>query len=165
MNLLPDLSWNVCAQQATVGDGRGLILTADRVDQSFEGFDVLVVPGGYGTRVLEDDPKFLNWFRTASDVPLKISVCTGSLLLGAAGWLKGKEATTHPSSVAELSKYGARYVDNRIVDSGDVVTAGGVSAAIDLGLYMVERLAGAQARSTISRQMDYPYYPAQVSQL
>ncbi len=88
---------------------------------------------------------------------LKASVCTGALLLGAAGFLKGKRATTHPNNFDELAPYCAEVVDERVVDEGDIVTARGVTSAIDLGLYLVERLASAAARARIAKQMDYPY--------
>jgi transcriptional regulator GlxA family with amidase domain len=103
------------------------------------------------------EPAFLDWLRTAASVPLKASVCTGSLLLGAAGFLSGKRATTHPGAVAELAPLCAEVRQERIVDAGDVITAGGVTAAIDLGLHLVERLAGPDARERVARQMDYPY--------
>ena len=82
--------------ETTVGDDRGLRFAVDLVDQPLTGFDLLVVPGGIETRPLREDAAFLAWLRTAAETPLKVSVCTGSLLLGAAGWLKGKPATTHP---------------------------------------------------------------------
>ena len=91
--------------------------------------------------------------------PLKVSVCTGALLLGAAGFLQGRRATTHPSAYQELEPYCGEVVRERVVDEGDVVTAGGVSASIDLGLHLVQRLAGADARRRIAAQMDYPYRP------
>jgi cyclohexyl-isocyanide hydratase len=118
----------------------------------------VIVPGGFGTRTLMHNAAFLNWLRTAAPVPLKASVCTGSLLLGAAGFLTGKRATTHPSAIAELAPLCAATTSERVVDAGDVITAGGVTAAIDLGLYLVQRLAGADARSRVARQMDYPYH-------
>jgi len=90
-------------------------------------------------------------------VKLKISVCTGALLLGATGWLRDKRATTHPSAFDELAPYCAAVAGERVVDEGGVITARGVSASIDLGLHVVERLAGAEARAHIARQMDYPY--------
>lgn len=77
--------------------------------------------------------------------------------MGAAGLLSGRRATTHPSAVAELAPLCAAVAKERIVDAGDVITAGGVAAAIDLGLYLVERLAGGDARAQVARQMDYPY--------
>ncbi|MCK5913732.1 MAG: DJ-1/PfpI family protein, partial [Desulfuromusa sp.] len=95
---------------------------------------------------------------TAAPVPLKASVCSGSLLLGAAGFLRGKKATTHPKAYTELARYCAKVSKERIVDEGDVITARGVTSAIDLGLHLVERLAGKETRIEIARQMDYPYY-------
>ena len=90
-------------------------------------------------------------------MPLKTSVCTGSLLLGAAGFLTGKRATTHPGAYKELEPYCATVVQQRIVDEGALVTGGGVSTSIDLGLHIVERLVGKDARTRVAKQMDYPY--------
>ena len=118
---------------------------------------MIVVPGGFGTRSLQHDKAFMDWLRSAETVKLKTSVCTGSLLLGAAGFLKGKRATTHPNAFDELKPYCASVVDQRVVDEGEVLTARGVTSAIDLGLHLVERLAGREARVGIAKQMDYPY--------
>ena len=93
---------------------------------------------------------------------LKTSVCTGALLLGSAGFLTGKHATTHPNAFDELNPYCASVVDQRVVDEEEVVTARGVTSSIDLGLHLVERLAGSEARVGIAKQMDYPY--AQLNQ-
>jgi cyclohexyl-isocyanide hydratase len=97
------------------------------------------------------------WFRTAAPVPLKVSVCTGALLLGAAGFLAGKQATTHPRARQELEPFCRAVLTSRIVDEGSVITGAGVTAGVDLGLYLVERLAGPDVATTIRRQMDYPY--------
>jgi cyclohexyl-isocyanide hydratase len=97
-------------------------------------------------------------------VKLKTSVCTGALLLGSAGFLTGKRATTHPNAFEELKPYcAAVVVDHRVVDEGGVVTAQGVTSSIDLGLHLVERIAGREARVRMAKQMDYPY--TEVSQL
>jgi cyclohexyl-isocyanide hydratase len=157
MGFLPDMTWNVCARAEQVSDERGLRLLADRVGGSLEGYDLLYVPGGMGTRKLQHDRAFVAWLQTASAARLKVSVCTGSLLLGAAGYLEGLTATTHPAALKELEPYCAKVVRSRIVDHGPVVTGGGVSTSIDLGLHMAERLAGREAREKIARQMDYPY--------
>jgi len=103
------------------------------------------------------DTSFIEWLQTCESSQLKVSVCTGALLLGAAGFLKDKRATTHPSAFRELKPLCGRVLRERIVDEGDVVTAAGVTAGIDLGLYLVEKLAGRAARVQIARQMDYPY--------
>ena len=155
MGLMPELSWDVCARARRVTDDRGLTFTPDRVGEPLGDYDLLIVPGGFGTRALVDDAAFLGWLRTAAPCGLKASVCTGSLLLGAAGFLEGRRATTHPNAFGELERYCASVVDERVVDEGDVVTAGGVTSAIDLGLHLVERLAGRETRERIRAQMDY----------
>lgn len=158
MDYLPDLAWQVCARSPEVADGTGLRLRADAVDAPLAGYDLLFLPGGMGTRTLKDDDTFIAWLRTAADCPLKVSVCTGSLLLGAAGFLEGRAATTHPAAYDLLADYTPRVSRERIVDEGDLITGGGVATSVDLGLYLCERLAGPVARQAIQKQMDYPYY-------
>ncbi|MFB3132131.1 MAG: DJ-1/PfpI family protein [Rhodothermales bacterium] len=157
MQVMPAFAWTLCAFTEEIADDKGLRFSPDAVAEPLDGYDLIVVPGGFGTRPLQHDDAFLDWLRTAEAVPLKVSVCTGALLLGAAGFLKGKRATTHPNGFDALAPYCAHVVDQRIVDEGDVVTARGVTSAIDLGLYLVERLAGEAARARIAKQMDYPY--------
>jgi len=159
MGFRPDLVWELCALSPEVHDDRGLRLSATSVGAPLSGFDILAVPGGYGTRRLVTDTRFLDWLRTAESVPLKAAVCTGSLLLGAAGWLAGLPATTHPSALSELAPWCGEVRRDRVVDAGAVLTGGGVTAAIDVGLAVVERVAGAAVREQIARQMDYPFYP------
>ena len=157
MGFIPDLEWDICGYTEEVRDDKGLRFTPTRVQESLRGYDILVVPGGYGTRTLAKDQNFIEWLRTGASCELKVSVCTGALLLGAAGFLEGKKATTHPSSFQELKPHCLSVLSNRVVDEGKVITARGVSSSIDVGLYVVERLAGLEARVRISRQMDYPY--------
>jgi cyclohexyl-isocyanide hydratase len=161
MKFMEDFSWKICAHGANVthqvSDDRGLKISADTVGETLAGYDLLFIPGGFGTRPLQHDRAFIEWIGTAQNVPLKTSVCTGSLLLGAAGFLQGKRATTHPGAYKELEPYCASVVQQRIVDEGAVITGGGVSTSIDLGLHVVQRLAGEDARARIAKQMDYPY--------
>ena len=157
MNFMDSLEWQICSVTKCVADDRGLYLEADSVGQSLASYDMLFVPGGFGTRQLQNEVAFVDWLRTAQPVPLKVSVCTGALLLGAAGFLQGMRATTHPNAYKELEQYCADVVDERIVDSGNIITARGVASSIDLGLYVVERLAGVDACNRIAAQMDYPY--------
>jgi len=159
MDVIDDFTWELCALDGPVTDNRGLRFTPDRIGEPLDSYDLLVVPGGHGTDALQEDEPFLEWLRTAAPVGLQASVCTGSLLLGAAGFLNGHTATTHPNATDELVPYCAQVVDDRVVDDGGVVTARGVSAGIDLGLHVVERLAGPDARTRIAEQMDYPYGP------
>jgi len=157
MQFMPEFEWDVCALAADICDDKGLRIAPSVVGAPLSAYDLIVVPGGFGTRVLRHDKAFIDWLRTAEPVKLKASVCTGSLLLGAAGFLKDKRATTHPSAFEELKPYCAQVVDDRVVDEGGIITARGVTSAIDLGLYLVERLAGAEARMRVAKQMDYPY--------
>ena len=157
MGFRPALTWDLCAVQPVARDDRGLSLNATRFNEPLGGYDILVVPGGFGARTLKDDPGFVAWLRTGAPAELKVSVCTGALLLGAAGFLRGKRATTHPAELDALKPYCVEVLAQRIVDEGDVITAGGVTSAIDVGLYVVERLAGPDVRAKIARQMDYPY--------
>ena len=155
MGLLPELNWELCAYSEKVTDDRGLAFAPTKVCEPLRGYDLLIVPGGFGTRSLVGDVGFIEWLKTAGDCELKASVCTGSLLLGAAGFLEGRRATTHPNAFRELERFCAEVVDQRVVDEGDAVTARGVTAAIDLGLHLVERFVGKEGRERIRRQMDY----------
>jgi transcriptional regulator GlxA family with amidase domain len=156
MGIMPDFRWQICSYKSVIVDDRGLGIMAGSVAEPLGGYDLLFVPGGLGTRTLQHDRNFLEWLRSAAGVKLKTSVCTGSLLLGAAGFLRGKRATTHPCALQELEPYCDAVVTARLVDDGSIITAGGVLASLDLGLHLVQRLAGAEARSVIARQMDYP---------
>jgi transcriptional regulator GlxA family with amidase domain len=157
MKILNDFEWRICSTTRYVVDDRGLRFEADAVAEPLAAFDLLFVPGGFGTRSLQHEPGFIDWLKTAQPVPLKISVCTGALLLGAAGFLRDRRATTHPSAYKELEPYCKAVVADRVVDEGGLITARGVSSAIDLGLHVVQRLAGVEARARIAAQMDYPY--------
>lgn len=157
MKIRDDFDWRVCSTTPRVSDDRGLCVVVDRVGDPLDDYDLLFVPGGMGTRTLQHDREFVDWLKTSSAARLKVSVCTGALLLGAAGFLTGRRATTHPAALQELERYCGTVVRDRIVDEGDIVTAGGVSSAIDAGLYLAERLAGRDARERIAQQMDYPY--------
>jgi transcriptional regulator GlxA family with amidase domain len=157
MKIMPEFEWNVCALRAQVADDKGLRILPDSVAKPLNEYDLIVVPGGMGTRKLQHDEAYIKWLRSAESAKLKASVCTGALLLGAAGFLRGRRATTHPSAYEELKPYCAQVIEERVVDEGDIVTARGVTSGIDLGLHLVERLAGAEARARVARQMDYPY--------
>ncbi|HXL72917.1 MAG TPA: DJ-1/PfpI family protein [bacterium] len=155
MGFLPDLSWDICSLNEWVTDSTGLTLKATVVSEPLGNYDLVIVPGGPIGRDLSKNEIFIQWIKTMESCPLKVSVCSGSLLLGAAGFLKGKKATIHPTRVDDLAPYCARVISQRVVDEGSVITAGGVTAAIDLGLYLCEKLSGPQALETIKRQMDY----------
>lgn len=157
MGFTPDLRWEICSHTKEVSDITGLHFRPTKVDEPLQDYDMAIVPGGFGSRNLVDDIGFIEWLRTAHTCKFKVSVCTGSLLLGAAGFLKGKKATSHPMAQKELKKYCNFVVNQRIVDDGDVITARGVTSSIDLGLYLCEKLADKKAAEKIRQQIDYQH--------
>lgn len=157
MGFLKDLKWDICSPTRKVKDNAGLVFIATKVSKSLKNYDMVIVPGGFCSRKLSREKGFIEWLETAEDCKFKVSVCTGSLLLGAAGFLKGRKATTHPEAFKELKRFCSKVVNERIVDEGDVITARGVSSSIDLGLYLCEKLAGKRIKEKIRRQMDYEY--------
>jgi len=132
-HFLPDLSWDICSLSSSVQDNHGLQMQATKVNTSLAAYDVLIVPGGVGTRTLLHDQPFLEWIKTAQGATSKISICTGSLILGAAGFLKDKAATTHFKEYQTLTPFCRQVMTERIVEDGDVITAGAVATSLDLG--------------------------------
>jgi transcriptional regulator GlxA family with amidase domain len=122
--------------------------------------DVLLFPGGVGTRALMADEPTLKWVRRAHEGSrYTTSVCTGALVLGAAGILDGLEATTHWMSLDVLRSLGACPVERRVVEQGKVITAAGVSAGIDMALVLAERLAGPEVAQAIQLGIEYDPQP------
>lgn len=154
IQFLPNLQWNICTMKPEVKDPFGFVLKADKVANELSSYDAVIVPGGSGTRLLQTDKVFLKWLRTAKSVPLKCSVCTGSLLLGAAGFLENKRVTTHYGEYDTLARYGCTVVKDKIVDDGNIITAGAVSASLQLGLYLTKKWGGAEAEQSIRKWLD-----------
>jgi len=157
----PSFELRITGTEVEIADGRGLVLKPDSVYLDLSPFDLLLVPGGLATRTLMHDKHFIGYLRTWGwDRPVA-SVCTGALLLAAAGLLRGGPATTNRSAFDLLRGYDVEVVEQRIVDLGRVITAGGVSAALDLGLYLIQRYYGAEARQRVALQMEYRGYPTE----
>ena len=137
-----------------------LALTADRALDQLTDPDVVVVPGGLGSRALIEDRGMLNWLRTAhACTQWTTSVCTGSLLLAAAGILDGLEATTHWLELGTLASLGATAVARRVVVQGKVITAAGVSAGIDMALTLAAKIAGEEIAQAIQLGIEYDPHP------
>jgi len=121
--------------------------------------DVLIHPGGPGTRPMLNDPVHLGWVRgLRATVPLMTSVCTGSLVYAAAGLLIGRKATTHWASLNLLSELDPTIitdVSSRFVDDGNLITSAGVSAGIDMALHLVARLSSKERAQEIRRRIQY----------
>jgi transcriptional regulator GlxA family with amidase domain len=155
MKYMPELSWDICCYNETAKDNFGLEVKAAKVKAPLSNYDAIVVPGGHGTRELQFNSHFINWVKTAEPVDYKISICTGSLILGAAGFLKNKTATTNFREYEALKPYCEKISTERIVEDGNVITAGAVSASLDLGLFLCNKWAGRQAVEEIRKRMDY----------
>ncbi len=126
--------------------------------------DILVIPGGLGARHERNNARLINFIQEqAKNAEIIFSICTGALLLSAAGLLDGLKATTHSTALAELAELtpkatvleGCRFVDN-----GQVITSAGITAGIDTALYIVERLLGPSAARETATHMEYAWQPA-----
>ena len=159
MGVERDVRHRIIGTAPEIVDESGLVLRPDSVYEDLDGFDLLYVPGGVGTRALMHDTRLLEYLRSWGPRRPLASVCTGALLIGAAGHLRGLRATTHHRAFELLRPYCREVVtDQRVVDEGRVVTAGGVSSSLDVGLFLVEKFWGADARGTIAAQMEYRAY-------
>jgi transcriptional regulator GlxA family with amidase domain len=153
-----------------VGHERGVVRSENgflciEVDATFEELaapDIIVFPGGVGTRSLVDDERVLEWVRRAHETTVyTTSVCTGSLVLAAAGLLRGLTATTHWSVREMLANYDSTPVDDRVVEHLDrrIITAAGVSSGIDMALRLVELLVDRTAAEASQLMIEYDPQP------
>jgi len=141
-------------------DNDMLGLFADAAYEDLPDPEILLVPGGLGTRALLADERLLGWIRRAHETSeWTTSVCTGSLLLAAAGVLDGLEATSHWTELETLGRFGARPSNRRVVEQGKVMTAAGVSSGIDMALVLAARIAGPEAAQMIQLSIEYDPQP------
>jgi putative intracellular protease/amidase len=141
-------------------DNGMLSLNAEAALEDFPEPDILLVPGGFGTRPLMHDDRMLDYVRHAHETTTwTTSVCTGSLVLGAAGLLTGLEATTHWAAMSTLESTGAKPTGRRVVPQGKIVTAAGVSSGIDMALYLAGRIAGDTVAQAIQLGIEYDPQP------
>lgn len=151
--------YTVAENIGTIRARNGLKVIPDYSRENCPAPQVLIVPGGYGTRALLHKPALLEWVRQrAGRAELVLSVCTGALVLGQAGLLDGLRATTHHECLDLLRTTAPRaevVATERFVDEGRIVTAAGISAGIDASLHVVSRLIGAEAADRTARYMEY----------
>jgi transcriptional regulator GlxA family with amidase domain len=141
-------------------DNRMLKIVAERALDDLPNPDIVVVPGGIGTRAMMNDTQLVAWVREAHRTSeWTCSVCTGSLVLGAAGLLAGLAATTHWMAMDTLASTGARPTGRRVVEQGKIITAAGVSAGIDMGLTLAARIAGDTVAQAIQLGIEYDPQP------
>jgi transcriptional regulator GlxA family with amidase domain len=155
----PFHTFTLALKPGTVRARNGLKILPDFTLENCPPPHVLVVPGGWGTRALLNLPSLHEWLRRKSrSAEIVMSVCTGSLVLGAAGLLDGLRATTHHERLDLLREIapGATIVETeRFTDNGQILTSGGISAGIDCALHVVARLLGPAAADATARHMEY----------
>jgi transcriptional regulator GlxA family with amidase domain len=142
-------------------DNGALRLTVDRSFADVPAPDVIVVPGGMVTRSLATpDEPIVEWIRAVHETTTwTTSVCTGSLLLGAAGLLDGLDATTHWGAYTDLASFGAKPTGERVVRRGKIITAAGVSSGIDMALTLTAEIAGPEVAQAIQLAIEYDPQP------
>lgn len=162
----PEDGWAVTTLSRSGGPvtcAKGLAIQAHHSMADGPPLDVLIHPGGQGTRPQLVDEEHLDWVRRQREqVPLMTSVCTGSLVYASAGLLAGRPATTHWGSLEHLAQLDPTIdvrPSERFVDDGDVVTSSGVSAGIDMALHLVDRLAGTDRAREVRRGIQYDPAP------
>jgi transcriptional regulator GlxA family with amidase domain len=155
--------FTVSQHDGVVTCAKGLKVVPDHTWDSAPPIDVLVYPGGRGTRPQIGDETVAGWLRkTADSAQLMTSVCTGSLVFADAGLLDGRPATTHWGSLDRLGSLGegiAVRPDDRFVDDGDVITAAGVSAGIDMALHLIARLVSVERAREVRHYIQYDPEP------
>ena len=156
-----DFDVNLVTFEQSVTCAHGLTITPDGYPRSDA--DLVIFPGGgwvnraaRGVRAEVDGMRWIPLIEGAkARGAILASVCTGAMILAGAGVLRGRRATTHHGAWADLEKAGAKLVPERVVDDGDVITAGGVTSGIDLGLWLVKRLAGGELAERIASDLEY----------
>ncbi len=141
-------------------DSGALGLSADHSIEEVSEADIVLVPGGKGNRPLLTDETVLSWLREMdARSRWTTSVCTGALVLGAAGLLEGKRATTYWPFLEQLREYGAEPVGGRYVEDGKTITAAGVSAGIDMAFHLVSQEAGPEVAQAVQLGIEYDPQP------
>jgi cyclohexyl-isocyanide hydratase len=161
LSRIPNSTYRIYGKTAdAIRDLRGLWLTPDAALSEAPQLDVLHVPGGFGQEALMEDDEVLGWIaRQAEGARCVFSVCTGALLCGAAGLLRGRRATTHWASLHLLPLFGAIAVNERVVIDGNWIFAAGVTAGIDGALRLAAQLRGDDAAKAIQLYMAYAPEP------
>ncbi len=162
LSRLPDAHVSFVAKEPGLQrtENRMLALQADLSLSDMTQPELLVLPGGYGTRALAKDQEVIDWIKAAHENSIwTTSVCTGSLLLGAAGLLRGLDATTHWLMMDELAKYGANPVSRRVVRQGKIITSSGVASGIDMALTLAAKIAGPEWAQGIQLGIEYDPEP------
>ncbi len=147
------------AQTRLVRSAGGMVVQADYLLHEAPAMEILIVPGGKGTRGMLHQATFIQWIQTkAADVELLCSVCTGALLLAKAGLVEGLSLTTHHAALEELrllAPHNPILAEQRVVDNGRIILSAGIAAGIDMAFHLVARLCSLEQAKAIAKHMEY----------
>jgi transcriptional regulator GlxA family with amidase domain len=156
--------FTVAAHAGPIAARNGLSVNPDYSFADAPACELLLIPGGMGTRPLMHEAAVLDWIgRRAAEAELVLSVCTGALLLAKAGLLDGLSATTHHGALDLLRSVAPQTAvrdDERVVDNGRVITSAGVAAGIDMSFHVVAKLLGRETAARAARYIEYPWQPS-----
>jgi cyclohexyl-isocyanide hydratase len=170
MGFVNDLVYDVCSLKHKVKAFEGVDIVPNKVNNDLSEYDYIFIPGGNGVLKLLSDNEFISWIKNISKDTIITAVCGGSLVLGAAGFLNAKSATTHPTLLKYLSKFTENVSQDRIVEDGNLITARGVTSAIDyhikLAAVLLQRICHVQQYERRQAEGDnrsrYNQMPAQI---
>ncbi len=147
-----DIKWKVCALRDEASDDKGLVIKPTTIGESLDGFDVVFIPGGEGSKVLMYDDIFLSWIKGAKNSPCKVAIGSGSLLFGAAGLLKDTQVASLGKDDSLLKPYCKDILNQKIVEDKDFISGFG----LDIGLYAVEKFYGKEVKEDIACLLNHP---------
>lgn len=148
--------WLIGVDEQTIRGFNGLRFFTDYTIDSCPHLDVLVIPGGQGRRTAMKNTKILDFIKNRySELKYLSSVCTGSLIIAAAGLLKNKHATTYHTAFDELSEMGVMTEKSKVVQDGKIITGAGVSSGIDVGLYLLSKLFDEETAQQVADKIEY----------
>jgi cyclohexyl-isocyanide hydratase len=151
--------WLIGTDEKIIRGYNGLRFFADYTIDSCPHLDVLVVPGGQGRKIAMKNIRILNFIKDRyNDLKYLASVCTGSLIIAAAGLLKNKRATTYHTAFDELSEMGVIAEKSKVVQDGKIITGAGVSSGIDVGLYLLSKLFDEETAQQVADKIEYIWH-------
>jgi len=161
LNKLPNSKIQLVGlEKKEYSDTYGLKISADYSMDEISQADILLIPGGFGIDNLLNNPQIIEWIQQIDrSTKWTVSVCSGSLLLAQAGLLNGKNCTTHWRRKEQLRNYDVTVKDERYVQDGKIITSAGVSAGIDMAIYLVSKIAGDQTAKMIQLAIEYDPQP------
>ncbi|MHA2272337.1 MAG: DJ-1/PfpI family protein [Candidatus Hodarchaeales archaeon] len=149
------LQVDILASEETITGANGLIIKPHKVTNSFDGYDLLIIPGGRGVTKLIDNKELLRRIGDFAKNHMVCSVCTGTFVLGEAGLLTGKKAATHHKAREALGEF-CGVVDSRVYVDGNVISTGGVSCSLDLGVKILEVIYGNEIAEMVADHLEIP---------